>query len=230
MRTYVLVHGAFGGAWGWRRIRPLLWAKGHPVFTPTLTGLGERVHLATPEVNLSTHITDVVNCLYFEDLTDIVLVGHSYGGMVITAVADAVPERIAHLVYVDAILPEDGQSGADMGALPPRDGWVVPAPLQDPPPDETPEQAWARVRLVPHPFATLEEKVHLSQSLESRPFTRTYIKAGAEPYNPDNPGNFWRAADRVRNDPAWRYVELPCGHSIQRDMPNELAALLLELA
>jgi pimeloyl-ACP methyl ester carboxylesterase len=230
MTTYVLVHGAFGGAWGWRRVRPLLWAKGHLVFTPTLTGLGERVHLAGPEVNLSTHITDVVNCLYFEDLTEVVLVGHSYGGMVITGVADAVPERIAHLVYVDAILPEDGQSGADMGELPPRDGWRIPLPATELPPDETPEQAWARVRLVPHPVATLEEKLHLSQPLESRPFTRTYIKAGNEPYNPDNPGNFWRAANRVRNHPAWRYVELPSGHSIQRDMPNELVALLLELA
>jgi hypothetical protein len=103
-------------------------------------------------------------------------------------------------------------------------------PIADPPPDETPEQAWGRERLRPHPYATVEEQLHLSQPLESRPFTRTYIKAGNEPYDADNPGNFWRAANRVRNDPAWRYLVLPCGHSIQRDMPNELAAALLELA
>ena len=205
-------------------MRSLLSAKGHSVFTPTLTGLGERVHLASPKVNLSTHFTDVVNCLYFEDLREIVLVGHSYGGIVITGVADRVPERIAHLVYLDAFLPNDGHSAFDMAAFPLKSNdWLIPLP--DPPPNETSEQAWGRVRLVPHPLATLEERLHLSQGLETRSFTRTYIKAGAEPRNSGNP-SFWRAADRVRYDPAWRYIELPCGHSIHREMPEQLVALL----
>jgi len=158
-----------------------------------------------------------------------VLVGHSYAGMVITGVVEQAAERIAHLVYVDAVLPQDGQSMVDINGQPPGgDGWLMPVP--DPPPGQTPEQAAAWSRLVPHPRATLEEKVHLSQPLETQRFTRTYIKAANPPRNPENPGSFWLAADRVRNDPAWRYFELPCGHSIQRELPHELAALLLELA
>jgi pimeloyl-ACP methyl ester carboxylesterase len=109
-RTYVLVHGAWGGGWAFRLVDSLLTAAGHRVYRPTLTGLGERVHLGTPEVGLGTHITDIVNVLLFEDLRDVVLVGHSYGGMVITGVADRAPERIRHLVYIDALLPDDGQS------------------------------------------------------------------------------------------------------------------------
>src|SRR5262245_22022665 len=115
MSTYVLVHGAWGGSFGWRKVRPLLQAAGHVVVTPSLTGLGERVHLAAPEVNLSTHIQDVRNAIWFEDLTDIILVGHSYGGMVVAGVADVLPERIAHLVFLDAFQPADGQSLYDLG-------------------------------------------------------------------------------------------------------------------
>ena len=110
MATYVLVHGAWHGGWCWNRVAPLLRDKGHDVYTPTLTGLGERVHLATPEVDLSTHVTDVVNVIEFEDLRNVVLMGHSYGGQVITGVAGAIPERIGQLVYLDASLPNDGES------------------------------------------------------------------------------------------------------------------------
>jgi pimeloyl-ACP methyl ester carboxylesterase len=109
-RTYVLVHGGWGGGWAFRALDSLLTAAGHRVYRPTLTGLGERMHLATSEVGLSTHVTDIVNVLLFENLRDVVLVGHSYGGMVITGGADRVPERIRHLVYVDAFVPEDGES------------------------------------------------------------------------------------------------------------------------
>jgi pimeloyl-ACP methyl ester carboxylesterase len=109
-RTYVLVHGAWGGGWAFRTVDSMLTAAGHRVYRPTLTGLGERVHLGTPDVGLGTHVTDIVNVLLFENLRDVVLVGHSYGGMVIAGVADRVPERIRHLVYVDALLPEDGES------------------------------------------------------------------------------------------------------------------------
>ena len=105
MSTFLIVHGAWSGAHAWRWVRPLLRAAGHDVVTPTLTGLGERVHLATPETDLDTHVEDVVEVLYYEDLTDVVLVGHSYGGMVVTGVADRVPERLAHLVYLDADVP-----------------------------------------------------------------------------------------------------------------------------
>src|SRR5690348_12629794 len=110
MATYVLVHGAWGGSFNWRRLRPMLQGAGHTVFTPSLTGLGERAHLASPEVNLSTHIQDVCNALFYDDLSDVTLVGHSYGGMVVAGVADRMPERIKDLVFLDAFVPRSGQS------------------------------------------------------------------------------------------------------------------------
>jgi pimeloyl-ACP methyl ester carboxylesterase len=114
MATYVIVHGAYGGAWSWNRlVTPLPRQAGHTVFAATLTGLGERDHLAPPEVGLSLHIEDVVNLLVHEDLSEGLLVGHSHGGMVITGVADRVPERLAQLVYLDAAMPADGQAVVD---------------------------------------------------------------------------------------------------------------------
>ena len=110
MATYVLVHGAWHGGWCWQRVTPLLRAAGHEVLTPTLTGLGERSHLANSAIDLNTHIQDVVNVLEYEDLRKVILVGHSYGGMVITGVSERVPERLTHLVYLDAFVPRDGQS------------------------------------------------------------------------------------------------------------------------
>src|SRR5205823_3330934 len=139
MVAFVLVHGAWGGGHDWRAVRPRLWAAGFPTFTPTLTGLGERVHLLNRSITLDTHIQDVVNVLTYEDLSGVVLAGHSYGGMVVTGVADCVPKRIAHLVYLDAYVPADGQSMLDFYG-PPRhewlvrrvepagDGWLIPPP------------------------------------------------------------------------------------------------------
>ena len=114
MATFVLVHGGWAGGWQWREIASLLRAAGHDVFTPTLTGLGERVHLASPDVGLDTHIQDILMVLEYEDLHDVILVGYSYSGMVITGVAERAPERLAHLVYLDAYVPRDGQSLLDM--------------------------------------------------------------------------------------------------------------------
>jgi pimeloyl-ACP methyl ester carboxylesterase len=114
MTTFVLVHGAGHGGWCWGRVAPLLRAAGHEVVTPTLTGLGERVHLLDGRVDLELHVTDIVNVLRYEDLHDVVLVGHSYGGTVITGAADRAPERVAKLVYLDAAFPGDGQSVADV--------------------------------------------------------------------------------------------------------------------
>src|SRR5437762_3223128 len=114
MATFVLVHGAFAAGWNWQPIVPELEAAGHRVYWQSLTGLGERVHLAGPDVDLDTHIEDVVNLLRFEELEQVILVGHSYGGMVIRGVADRMPEQLAHLVYFDAFVPEDGQSVFDL--------------------------------------------------------------------------------------------------------------------
>jgi pimeloyl-ACP methyl ester carboxylesterase len=136
MTDYVLVHGAWHGSWCWKRVRQRLTAKGHQVFTPTLTGLGERVHLLSRDVSLDTYIADVVNLLIWEDLRDIVLVGHSYGGTVVRHVADQLPDRVRSLVYLDAFVPEDGKSlldylpdsGTAIRALARAhgDGWKVP--------------------------------------------------------------------------------------------------------
>ncbi len=112
--TFVIVHGATAGGWEWKKVGEYLAADGHTVYRPTLTGLGERVHLASPNVDLETHITDVVNTILFEDLHDIVLVGHSYGGMVITGVMDRVPDRIRHVIFLDAAVPDDGMSLYDL--------------------------------------------------------------------------------------------------------------------
>ncbi len=114
MATFVLLHGAFAGGWQWRKPAQLLGAAGHAVLRPTLTGLGERVHLATPEVGLYTHIEDVVNVFRYEEVRDAILVGYSYSGMVATGVAERIPELISQLVYLDADVPQDGQSVADL--------------------------------------------------------------------------------------------------------------------
>jgi pimeloyl-ACP methyl ester carboxylesterase len=115
--TYVLVHGGAHGGWCYRRVGQILRPAGHEVHAPTLTGLGERSHLLGLGTDLETHISDVVNVFLYEDLRDVILVGQSYGGMVITGVADRVLERVAHLVYLDAALPEDGESLASMNPL-----------------------------------------------------------------------------------------------------------------
>jgi ribulose-5-phosphate 4-epimerase/fuculose-1-phosphate aldolase/pimeloyl-ACP methyl ester carboxylesterase len=224
MSTYVLVHGAWGGSYGWRKVRPLLQQAGHTVFTPSLTGQGERAHLASPEVNLSTHIQDVVNTIWYEDLTDIILVGHSYGGMVVTGVADRVPERIKHLVYLDAFLPADGQSLRDLGGGGSRAAstdWRVP-PL----PRNEPLDAWNEARRVHHPRATLEDKIKLSMPLENRPFSLTYIVATGRP---DPAPIFDTTAEHLRANPRWTVREISGGHGMIRTNPDGLVRLFLEL-
>lgn len=236
MASFVLVHGAWGGATLWRGFAPLLREKGHEVFYTSLTGLGERYHLGTPQTTLSTHVQDVVELVEYENLQAITLVGHSYGGMVITGVAGRIPERIAHIVYLDAFLPRDGESLFDItgqanqrGAIPMEveDGFrAVPRmpPGVEPPPGMV---------LRGQPVGTFEEKVRLPKPLEEMPFTRTYVKAGLGmmPGMPPGPRDdmFWRAAERVRNDPRWRYVELPASHGLYTELPMTVAGLLLDI-
>lgn len=242
MTTFVLVHGAWGGSYGWREFANLLRSDGHEVYTPSLTGLGERSHLAGPEVNLSMHLTDVEHVFKYEGLSDVVLVGHSYGGMVVTGVADRVPGLISHLVYSDAFLPRDGECCFDLGGAsghpghpvndePARfDGWRVymDNPL---PPDATPEQQRAASLRHPQPTGTFDEPVRLSVPLEERDFSLTYVKAGGEARGlRTRTAAFWEAADRVKDDPRWRYCELPCGHGMHRELPEEMRAILYEVA
>jgi pimeloyl-ACP methyl ester carboxylesterase len=234
MAIYVLVHGAWGGAHGFRKVRGPLWAAGHQVFTPSLTGIGERVHLTSPQVNLTTHIKDVVNTVLYEDLSGIVLLGYSYGGCVVTGALEHIGDRVRHLVYLDAFVPCDGEMLDDLvggrfgrGAMELGSDWLVPPPPRDY--DDPAEAAWASARRTLHPVGCFTEPVRLARKLEDYPFTRTYIKATGEP-RPDPGGPFWAAADRARNSPAWRYREVATNHMIPSNRPEELLRLLLELA
>ena len=233
MTTYVLVHGAWGGAHGFRHVRRLLHAAGHEVFTPSLTGIGERAHLTGPQVGLTTHVLDVVNTVLYEDLDPIVLVGYSYGGVVVTGTLDHIGARVAHLVFVDAFVPHDGESVIGLVGGPPPgpvtigQDWLVPSTPRDY--DDPDEAAFADARRSPQPLRCFTEPVHLGRPLEAFPFTRTYVKATAD--RPDAPGAgvFWAAADRARQSPAWHYREIATNHMIPSNRPDELAALLLEL-
>lgn len=234
MATYVLVHGAWSGAHSFRRIRPELHRRGHAVFTPSLTGLGERSHLVSPLVNLSTHVQDVVNLVLFEDLREIVLVGHSYGGAVITGCLDHIGDRVRHLVYLDAFVPQDGESVESTLGLGTRDlarrlngDWLVP------PPDRTfrsPEEAeWATARRLPHPVACFVEPVVLGRPLEEHACTLTYVKATADPRSAPAGEAFWDAADHAAADHRWNYREIATDHMVQHNAPDELVDVLLSL-
>src|SRR5512143_1906202 len=173
MANYVLVHGGWFGAWCWYKVVPLLQAAGHSVYTPTLTGVGEQAALLTPEIGLDTHIQDVVSLIETKDLLQVILVGHSYSGMVITGVADRVPDRIAHLVYLDAVVPRDGQSLVDtapfVGTFLRReankngDGWQVNHPTAVT--LGIPKQAHlslVRAQVAPQPLATFLQPLHIT--------------------------------------------------------------------
>ncbi len=171
MATFLVCHGAWSAGWAWKKVRPLLRAAGHEVFTPTYTGLGERAHLVSRTVTLDTHIADVLGVIECEDLNEIVLVGHSYGGMVATGVADRARARIAKLVYIDAFVPEDGQSLFDLLPAAERerrgddskvsgDGWLLPP--NPPPPDTAPDDvAWITPRRRWQPLACFTQPLLL---------------------------------------------------------------------
>jgi pimeloyl-ACP methyl ester carboxylesterase len=234
MATFVLVHGGWIGGWCWRRLVPLLAAAGHETFAPTLTGFGDREHLLNAEVDLNTHIQDVVALLETEELSGVVLVGQSYAGMVITGVAERVPERIASLVYLDAFVPGDGQSLADLvgpqmmatlreQAQEHGDGWRVP-PL---PPEacgvtEPRDVEWMRRRMGFHPLRTMLQALSVrNPSAASLP--RTFIYCSKPPM-----GFFEPFAAKARAE-GWKYRELPAGHSAMITAPRELAAMLMEV-
>jgi pimeloyl-ACP methyl ester carboxylesterase len=236
MATFLVVHGAWGGAWAWNRlVNPMLRQQGHEVHAVTLTGLGERVHLATPEVDLQTHIQDVVNLLFYEDLRDVVLVGHSYGGMVITGVADRVPERLRQLVYLDAAVPSDGQALVDQ--FEPRrrqetieraeregDGWrLPPGPVPEDQPPEITE--WARSRRAPQPLKTFTQPLALSRGETTLPRAFVYCALGRAADSPQA-----ERAARLKADPRWRFYELETGHNLHYSAPEDTVRILTELA
>lgn len=223
--TFVLVHGAWHGGWCWKKVAPLLRAAGHEVYAPTLTGMGERAHLLAEEINLDTHIKDVGAVLQYEDLRGVILVGHSYGGMVVTGVADQVPERLAQIIYVDAFLPEDGKSVKDYAPVPPisSDGWRVP-PLGPPSAFGVTDErdiAWVQARLGDQPLQTLTQPVKISAE-RSASLSRAFIQCTQTPW-------FVESANRAkRNGFAYRDF-LTAGHDAMITQPAGLAKLLLEL-
>lgn len=231
--TFVLVHGAWHGGWCWRRVSDLLEAKGHKVFTPTLTGLGDKSHLLRAGIDVSTHVTDVVNLMKWERLSDVVLCGHSYGGMVVSGVAEQMSDKIASIVFLDAFVPQDGEAMADITAPAVRDALKAATARGDITVPARPaaaflvnekDQAWVDSLCVPQPIGTMNEKMKLTGARE-RIAKKSYVRAAAYP----NPG-FDAALARVKSDPSWQTYGVPCGHDVMVDMPERLAEILLEVA
>jgi pimeloyl-ACP methyl ester carboxylesterase len=215
LAAIVVAHGAWSSAWAWQKMRPLLREAGHELYTPSYTGLGERGHLANPAIDLDTHIADVLGVLKFEDLNDVVLIGHSYGGMVATGVADRSEGRVAKLIYLDAFAPRDGQSLFDLvgpetelrmrqGAKETGAGWKVPAnPM---PPDTPPDYvAWATPRRLAQPVKCFEQKLRLSSRAMPQ---RSYIYCRR--IAPQDV--FAQFATRARAE-GWGYAEMDASHN-----------------
>ena len=234
MATFVLVHGAWHGGWCWKRVRKALTALGHEVFTPTLTGLAERSHLSSPSIDLNTHIDDVANLIRWEGLEDVVLVGHSYGGCVIGGVADRMADRIATLVYLDAIVLEDGQSLYD--TLPPEDrqaqvaaieatgdGWRVspiPAEVFNVNPAD---RDWVNAQCTEQSINCFQQKLKLANPAHSARAIHYIYASGWE-------GALLAAHYAAAKARGWSTREIECGHDIMLDRPEELTAALLEIA
>lgn len=231
MTDMVLVHGAWGGSYGFNKVRPLLWDAGHQVFTPSLTGIGERSHLASPQVTLTTHIRDVVNTVLYEDLDDILLLGFSYGGMVVSGCLDHIGDRVRHLVYLDAFVPNDGDSinsrrGHPDPTAKTAQAWTVPPiPRELPDPVET---AWNNARRSNQPIGTFTERVHLSKPLDQWDFSRTYIKASADP-NEEPTSHFWEMARHAKESDDWAHHEIPTNHLVATTHPAEVTKILTDL-
>jgi pimeloyl-ACP methyl ester carboxylesterase len=242
MATYVLIPGGWCGGWIWKYVTPLLRTAGHEVYTPTLTGLGERVHLARPDVDLDLHIQDVVNVLEYEDLQGVVLVGWSYSGMVITGVADRVPGRLAQLVYLDAAVPNDGQSVFDCENNPAGraaeeerartqgDGWRSPPPTEEElkqwagDPDDARLHWWAS-KLTAQPIKTFTQPIRLA-SATAEPISRAFILCTQAKSKDDST---FRTAELVHTDPRWTYLELASSHVAPVTTPREVVEALLQV-
>jgi len=233
MTTFVLVHGAWHGSWCWKRVRKELQTEGHDVFTPTLTGVAERSHLISPQVTLDTHVADVVNLIRWEELADVVLCGHSYGGCVITGVADRIPERLRALVYLDAFILENGQSLHDVlprevaeaqvrGAAETGDGWRVPPITAEFFRVNLADRAWADRQCTAQPLATFQQRLRVDGTFPAAKCT--HILATGYEHSPFPP--FHELAKRKN----WKTLTVDCGHDVMLDKPAELVAMLRDAA
>lgn len=228
MATFVIIHGAWAGGYEFHTVASLLRQAGHEVYTPTLTGLSERVHLAHPNIDLDTHIQDILAVLEYEDLRHVILVGYSYGGMIASGVAERIPERLGHVVYVDAFLPTNDQSVAEIvgpefmaplleAARNYGDGWRIP-------PDPT-----FGPRQTAHPLKTFTQKLRMVNRAAAL-LPRTFIYCTEDEKELGTVSSVMKqAAEKTSADPNWRYRELKTGHVPAETMPHELTALLLEV-
>ena len=234
MTAFVLVHGAWHGGWCWRFVAPALRRAGHDVYTPTLTGLGERAHLARPGIDLDLHVRDVVALLEAEDLHEVVLLGHSYGGMVVTGAADRCAARIRRLVYLDAFVPENGKCALDY-VVPERAaafrkeggqaGTIAPPPLALWGLVKPEHVAFADPRQTSQPFHTMSQPIRLANETALARLPKTFIYCSSPAT-----GSFDGFAAKFRSDPAWRFFELKTGHDAMILVPGDLAAILLQSA
>jgi pimeloyl-ACP methyl ester carboxylesterase len=232
-KTFVLVHGAWHGAWCWRRVADMLEAKGHKVFVPTLTGLGDKSHLVDAKTNLTTHITDVVNLIKWEDLKAIVLVGHSYGGYVITGVAELLSDNITSIVFLDAFVPENGESLAAGASQPVKDALanakakgeitLTPVPASVFRVNEQ-DRAWVDAKCTPQPIATMEETIKVTGARD-KIAKKSYIRAKGYPSIP-----FDAMQAKYKANAAWKSYEMTAGHDAMVDQPKELTDILIEVA
>jgi pimeloyl-ACP methyl ester carboxylesterase len=235
-KNFVLVHGGWHGGWVWERLVPYLTKAGYEVFTPTLTGLGEKANLTAPDIGLNTHIQDILTLLEKENLRNVILVGHSSSGMVIAGVGDNAPERISQLVYLDAFVPRDGQSLADIigpqgmahtreAAKAAGQGWRVPPfPIERFGITSEADIAWVKPKLVPQPLKTFEEPVRLTNAAAiSMPRTFIYLKKPAM-------GNFDGFAKMAQSSKDWGYYEMETGHDAMVLEPQRLSELLMKIA
>jgi pimeloyl-ACP methyl ester carboxylesterase len=228
MATFVVAHGAWSAGWGWKKMHPLMAKHGHRLITPTYTGLGERAHLARPDIDLETHIADMLGVLEFDDISNVNLIGHSYGGMVATGAADRARARIARLIYIDAFAPVDGDSAIDLlpeqaraQRKPSSDGFIPPVPM---PPDTDPQdRAWADPLRRPQPAKTFEQKLKLRNGVLTLPRHYIYCTRNAPD---DRFRRFYELAKREN----WGAYEIDSSHNPHITCPEVLADLLTRIA
>jgi pimeloyl-ACP methyl ester carboxylesterase len=229
-KTFVLVHGAWHGAWCWRRVSDLLQASGHKVFAPTLTGLGERSHLLSGKVDLTTHIMDVVNLVKWENLQDFVLCGHSYAGYVISGAAEHIGSRVSSIVFLDAFFPEDGDSllatstravVAETLKMIQQEGGISAPPIPSAVFNiNDRDEEWVDKLCTPHPLKTFTDRIALTGARE-RIAKKTYIRARGYP-----DADFDAVVNKIKDDPSWIKRDIQCGHDAMLDMPQSVADLL----
>ena len=234
MATFVLVHGAWHGGWCWAPLERALRGRGHETSAPTLTGLGERSHLATPQVTPDTHVLDITSHIVWQGLEDVILVGHSYGGVIITGVAGRMPERVRALVYLDAIVPEESGVSAVAARNPERtatlraqlaNGDFMVAPDRfDSWTDDPDHMVWLRENCTPHPIRCLTEGVTLT-GREAEVTHRHFILATR-----NRPSLFWEEYERVKGRAGWQVQEMATKHDVMVEAPETLAARLDAIA